>query len=321
MAANYRSTWAWETDAVALDLILDCDPGHDDAVALAVAAHRGRLLGVTTVAGNVGLDHTTRNALAIVQMLGIEVDVHSGAAATLCGEPVDHAHHVHGENGLAGAMLPELRSRVASDDAAAFLVDITRQHAGAWIVATGPLTNVAIALQRDPTLPERIAGISIMGGGTFGNVTPVSEFNINFDPEAADIVLRCGARLVMCGLDLTHQLLVDDAMVARSRALGNDFGAFAADFLGGYLANIRALRGDTLDAALHDPCAVLAVTDPHLLDVETLPVVVETAGTHTRGMTVVDGRGWARGGNVEWARTIDAPAAKEVVMDAFAAAP
>jgi inosine-uridine nucleoside N-ribohydrolase len=321
MAANYRSSCAWETDAVALDLILDCDPGHDDAVALAVAAHRGRLLGVTTAAGNVGLDHTTRNALAIVQMLGIDVEVHSGAAAPLCGESVDHATHVHGENGLAGATLPESRRRVASDDAAGFLVDITRQHAGAWIVATGPLTNVAIALQRDPTLPDRIAGISIMGGGTFGNVAALSEFNINFDPEAADIVLRCGARLVMCGLDLTHQLLVDDAMVARSRALGNDFGPFAADFLGGYLANIRVLRGDALDAALHDPCAVLAVTDPQLLDVETLPVVVETAGAHTRGMTVVDQRPWARGGNVEWARTIDAPAAKQVVMDAFAAAP
>ena len=306
---------------MALDLILDCDPGHDDAVALAVAAHRGRLLGVTTAAGNVGLDHTTRNALAIVQMLGIDVDVHSGAAAPLCGEPVDHATHVHGENGLAGATLPALRRRVASDDAAGFLVDITREHPHVWIVATGPLTNVAIALQRDPTLAERVAGISIMGGGTFGNVTSVSEFNIKFDPEAADIVLRCGARLVMCGLDLTHQFLVDDDMVARSRALGNDFGSFAADFLGGYLANIRALRGDALDAALHDPCAVLAVTDPHLLEVAKLPVVVETVGTHTRGMTVVDQRGWARGGNVEWARTIDAPAAKQVVLDAFAEAP
>ena len=115
---------------MALDLILDCDPGHDDAVALAVAAHRGRLLGVTTVAGNVGLEHTTRNALAIVQMLGIDVDVHSGAAAPLCGEPVDHATHVHGENGLAGATLPALRRRVASADAAGFLVDITRRAPG-----------------------------------------------------------------------------------------------------------------------------------------------------------------------------------------------
>ncbi len=304
-----------------LDLILDCDPGHDDAVALAVAARRGRLLGVTTVAGNVSLEHTTRNALAVVQLLGVEVGVHSGAAAPLRGDAVDHAALVHGENGLAGATLPELRHAVATTDAVGFLVDITRRHEGAWIVATGPLTNIALALQRDRTLVDRIAGISIMGGGTFGNVTAVAEFNIHFDPEAAAVVLGSGARLVMCGLDLTHQLLVDDAMISRSRALGNQFGAFAADFLGGYLGNIRALRGDGLDAALHDPCAVLAVTDPELFAVIPRSVEIETVGEHTRGMTVVDQRPWARGGNVEWAHRIDAAAATELIVDAFASAP
>jgi inosine-uridine nucleoside N-ribohydrolase len=303
------------------DLVLDCDPGHDDAVALAVAAHRGRLLGVTTVAGNVTLEHTTRNALGVVQLLGIDVEVHAGAVAPLRGGTVDHATHVHGEHGLAGATLPELRRAAASADAAGFLVEITRRHPGAWIVATGPLTNVAHALERDPTLPARVAGISIMGGGTFGNVTAAAEFNIHFDPEAADVVLRCGAPLVLCGLDLTHQLLVDDAMVARSRALGNGFGSFAADFLGGYLANVRALGGDGLDAALHDPCAVLAVTDPHLIDATSRHVVIETVGEHTRGMTVVDRRQWARGGNARWADTIDAPAAITIILDAIAAAP
>jgi inosine-uridine nucleoside N-ribohydrolase len=313
----YGPPIACETAGLALDLILDCDPGHDDAVALAVAAHRGRLLGVTTAAGNVGIEHTTRNALAIVQLLGIDVEVHSGADAPLRGS-VDHATHVHGEHGLAGATLPDLHRAVASNDAAGYLVEITRRHEGAWIVATGPLTNVAIALQRDRRLADRVAGISIMGGGTFGNVTAVAEFNIHFDPEAADIVLHAGTRVTMCGLDLTQQLLVDDAMVSRSRALANSFGPFAADFLGGYLANVRALRGD---AALHDPCAVLAVTDPHLVDVTSRTVMIETAGQHTRGMTVVDRRPWVRGGNVEWAHTIDAPAATEVVMAAFAAAP
>jgi len=303
------------------DLILDCDPGHDDAVALAVAAHRGRLLSVTTVAGNVSLEDTTRNALAIVQMLGVDVEVHSGAAAPRAGRPVDHAAHVHGEHGLAGATLPALTRTVASDDAVGFLLEVTRRQPGAWIVATGPLTNVAAALERDPTITTRIAGISIMGGGTFGNVTAAAEFNIHFDPEAADIVLRCGAPLRMCGLDLTHQLLVDEQMVARSRATGNAFGRFAADFLGGYLANVRALHGDALDAALHDPCAVLAVTDPHVLTTTTRPVVIETAGEHTRGMTVVDRRSWARGGNVEWAHTIDAPAATAIILDSIAGAP
>ena len=160
-----------ETGCVPLDLILDCDPGHDDAVALAVAADRGRLLGVTTVAGNAALEDTTRNALAVVQLLGIDVEVHSGAATPLRGRSANHAAHVHGEHGLAGATLPPLRTTIASNDAAGFLVETTKQHPHAWIIATGPLTNVAQALRRDPTLPERIAGISIMGGGTFGNVT------------------------------------------------------------------------------------------------------------------------------------------------------
>ena len=306
---------------MAPDLILDCDPGHDDAVALAVAAHRGRLLGVTTVGGNVRLEHTTRNALAVLQLLGADVEVHAGAAGPLHGGSVDDAGHVHGESGLAGATLPELRREAASTDAVGYLVEVTREHPGAWLVATGPLTNVAQALQRDPTLAERVAGISIMGGGTFGNVTAAAEFNIHFDPEAADIVLRCGAPLVMCGLDLTHQLLVDDDMVSRSRAYGNGFGAFAADFLTGYLTNVRALSGDTRDAALHDPCAVLAVTDPQLFDIAPRHVVVETGGTHTRGMTVVDQRVWMRGGNVQWALTIDAPAAAGIILDAIGAAP
>jgi inosine-uridine nucleoside N-ribohydrolase len=317
----YADRGPGETGRVLLDLIVDCDPGHDDAVALAVAAARGRLLGVTTVAGNVALEYTTRNALAIVQLLGVDVEVHSGAATPLRGGSADHATHVHGEHGLAGAVLPELRRTVASRDAVGFLVDVTQRHRGAWIVATGPLTNVAHALQRDPTLPERIAGISIMGGGTFGNVTAAAEFNFHFDPEAAEVVLGCGAPLVLCGLDLTHQLLVDESLVVRSRALGNEFGAFCADFLGGYRANIRALTGDSRDAALHDPCAVLAITDPPLFEIEARHVVVETAGEHTRGMTIVDQRAWVRGGNVQWAQTIDASAATDIILDAIAAAP
>ena len=304
-----------------LDVILDCDPGHDDAVALAVAAARCRLHGVTTVAGNVALEDTTRNALAVLQLLGSDAEVHSGAAAPLHRSSFEHAGHVHGEHGLAGATLPELHRTVASNDAAGFLVGTTREHAGAWIVATGPLTNVAHALRQDPTLPERIAGISIMGGGTFGNVTATSEFNIHFDPEAADIVLSCGAPILLCGLDLTHQLLVDDAMVARSRALGNTFGRFCADFLDGYLENIRALIGHEGDAALHDPCAVLAITDPQLFEFVRRHVVVETVGDHTRGMTVVDRRPWMRGGNVQWAETIKAPDATEIILDAIASAP
>ena len=309
---------------VSVPMILDCDPGHDDAVAIAVAAHRGELIGVTTVAGNVGIEHTTRNALAILQLMGLDVPVHRGAAAPLAatGAELVHAAHVHGETGLAGAVLPEVTRTVASDDAVGYLLDAT-STGGAWIVATGPLTNVALALQRDPELAHRVAGISIMGGGTFGNVTAAAEFNINFDPEAADIVLRCGAaRILMCGLDLTHQVAVDDALVARLRGLGNEFGPFCAGFLDAYLDNVRTLTRRRDVAALHDPCAVLAVTDPDLFAGARLPVAVETKGEHTRGMTLVDRRAWMRGhGNVEWAEHIDAGPALDVVTASIAAAP
>ncbi len=310
---------------MAVPIILDCDPGHDDAVAIAVAAHRGRLIGVTTVAGNVDLTLTTNNALGVLQLLDIDVPVHSGAAAPLAAgsdAPV-HAQHVHGETGLAGAVLPELTRRVASDDAITYLVDTTRDEEGAWIIATGPLTNVALALQRDPDLAHRIAGISIMGGGTFGNVTAAAEFNIHFDPEAADIVLRCGSpRMLMCGLDLTHQVAVDDELVARLRALPNRFGPFCAGFLAAYLDNVRTLTRRRDLAALHDPCAVLAVTDPELFAGARVPVDVETRGDHTRGMTLVDRRSWMRGhGNVEWAEHIDAGPALDVVTESIAAAP
>jgi inosine-uridine nucleoside N-ribohydrolase len=310
---------------VAVSMILDCDPGHDDAVALAVAAHRAGLVGVTTVAGNVGLAHTTRNALGVLQLMGCDVPVHAGAAAPLAIDPADvvHAAHVHGESGLAGAVLPDITREVASDDAVGYLVDVTRATEGHWLVATGPLTNVALAIQRDVQLVDRIAGISIMGGGTFGNVTAAAEFNMHFDPEAADVVLRSGApRILVCGLDLTHQLEVDDALVARLAALGNGFGPFCARFLAAYLDNVRTLTRRRDVAALHDPCAVLAVTDPDLFESARVPVAMETRGEHTRGMTLVDRRGWMRGqGNVEWQERINAPAALDLVSAAIAAAP
>ncbi len=312
--------------SVTARMIVDCDPGHDDAVALAVAAHRGELVGVTTVAGNVGLVHTTRNALAVLQLMDCDVPVHAGAAAPLAagGDTVIvHAEHVHGESGLAGAVLPELVRAVVSDDAVSYLIDTTRATEGLWIVPTGPLTNVALALQRDPKLADRVAGISIMGGGTFGNVTAAAEFNINFDPEAADVVLGCGAaRILMCGLDLTHQVAVDDAMVSHLAALDNTFGPFCSAFLAAYLENVRTLTRRRDVAALHDPCAVLHVTDPELFESARVPVAVETRGEHTRGMTLVDRRTWMRGsGNVEWAERIDAPAALGIVTAAVGAMP
>ena len=308
--------------------VIDCDPGQDDAIAIAVAAHRCELIGIVSVAGNVGLTHTTNNALALSQLLaltdggkeGLRVPVHAGAAGPLVGETYDAAF-VHGESGLAGAVLPELTCALESEDGSGFLVEASSAHDGLWVIATGPLTNVALAIQRDPGFATRVAGISIMGGGTVGNATAAAEFNIYADPEAAEIVLESGANLVMCGLDLTRQLHVTQAMVDEVAGMSNVFGPFCAGFLQAYLDRVGDLTGVSGEAALHDPCAVLAITDPDLFEVRRRQVWVECHGSHTRGMTLVDRRPWVRDGNVQWCERIDAAAATRAIIAAIAAAP
>ncbi|MDH3643343.1 MAG: nucleoside hydrolase, partial [Gammaproteobacteria bacterium] len=297
------------------------DPGHDDAVALMLAHAHLQVLGVTTVSGNAPLEHTTRNALAVLELLGADTPVYSGAAQPLAGEPL-HAAHVHGASGLGGASLPAPTTTVVGDDAAGFMIEATLRHAGVWIVAIGPLTNVAVALQRDPSLAKRVAGISVMGGSaTVGNATAVAEFNVWADPEAAEIVFACGARLKMCGLNLTHQLQTSDAIVAGLREVRSrsaDFVADLFDFLHERMADLIGVS----ESALHDPCAVLAVSHPQLLSFQERAVSVEVAGTHTRGMTVVDQRAVRRSGgkpdaaNVEVAYTLDAEPAMALIVQA-----
>jgi inosine-uridine nucleoside N-ribohydrolase len=282
------------------------------------------VLGVTTVSGNAPLEHTTHNALAVLELLGASTPVHSGAARPLVGES-RHATHVHGEDGLGGASLPALCSDVAGVDAAGFLTQTTRAYSDVWIVAIGPLTNVALALQRDPSLVERVVGISIMGGSaTFGNVTAAAEFNIWADPEAADVVFRSGARVRMCGLNLTDQLRTSDSIIVQLRALGTKRADFVADLFEFLHQRMRGLIG-VWESALHDPCAVFAVTHPQLLGFRTQAVAVELQGVHTRGMTVVDQRGFRRAGleteqtNVEVAYELDADRAMALVLEAIAA--
>ena len=177
---------------------------------------------------------------------------------------------------------------------------------GLWLVAVGPLTNIALALQREPALANTVAGISIMGGGTMGNATPAAEFNIWADPEAADVVLRSGARLRMCGLDVTHQVCADHEVVAFLERIGTPIGDFTAALMRHYQRRIIELTGHDL-AAIHDACAVLAVTHPELFTFGSHSVRIELNGDYTRGMTVIDRRA-AVTGNVEVAWEADAPA-------------
>ena len=226
-------------------VIVDCDPGHDDAIALVVAARHTDLLGVTTVAGNAPIERTTHNALVVLDLLGHDAPVHRGASRPLLAPP-RHAGYVHGESGLDGAELPEPSRAEEGDDAVAFIVETARAHEGVWLVPTGPLTNIAMALRRAPDLVDRIAGISLMGGSaTVGNRTAVAEFNIWADPEAAAAVFDYGGPLVQAGLHLTHQLQTTPEQIERLRALPNRLGPVLGQLLG-FFASTYIARHDGL---------------------------------------------------------------------------
>ena len=299
-------------------VVIDCDPGLDDAAALILAHRHAEVIGITTVSGNAPLAATTANALLVTALLEAETPVHAGAARPLAGEPV-HALEVHGDSGLGGVGPVEHDRVPASDDAVSFLLDTAGEDV--WFVALGPLTNLALAIERDPSWPRRIAGLSLMGGGTGpGNSTAAAEFNVFADPEAAARVFESGADPVMCGLNLTRQLRTDDAFTARLRGAGSPAAGFAVEAFDFLHDRVEALTGRR-SAALHDPCAVLAVTHPELLETRPRQVGVELEGRLTRGMTVVDERLLRPppAANARVAYSIDAERALDLVVEALAA--
>lgn len=302
-------------------IILDCDPGLDDAVALVLAAQNADLIGVTTVGGNAPLADVTTNALLTCQLFDIDVEVHSGAARPLVAPP-RHAPDIHGEGGFSGATLPDLTRAAASADAVGYLIESARRIDDLWIVATGPLTNVATAFNQAPDIINRLAGVSWMGGSaTVGNNTPVAEFNAFVDPEAVSVVFTAGLKqLYMSGLDLTHQFVVDDSLAADVGAIGTDGAIVISQLMDHYLQVMEALAGRRW-GALHDPCAVLALTHPEVIRHAGRHVAVELDGTLTRGMTVVDRRGYTHGlpVNTQWCHTVDLQAARRAVVSAIAA--
>ena len=298
-------------------IILDCDPGHDDAVAILLAHRHCHVLGITTLSGNAPLAMTTANALLMCQLAGLGTPVHAGADRPLL-VAAQHAPRAHGETGLDGPLRPELRRSAVSNDAVGYIIDTVRSQDDVWLVPVGPLTNVALAFRQAPDIIERLAGISLMGGAVGpGNVTPTAEFNIWADPHAAQIVFASGVRLLrMAGLNLTHQLSVGSEVIAALRTRGGTVPKFVAGLLDFYLAGYHERAG--LSAApMHDPCAVLAVTHPQLFAFDPRHVDVETDGLLTRGMTVADERpGTDAAPNCEVAYAIDANPALELIVDA-----
>lgn len=299
-------------------MIIDCDPGHDDAIAIVLAHRHAQVIGITTVSGNVPLSSTTANALLVTAVIGADTPVHAGAARPLTAE-LHHAPEVHGALGLGDVDRMAHDRVVVSEDGVAFLLEAATRNT--WIVALGPLTNLALAIQRDPTWVERIAGISLMGGSAdVGNVTPAAEFNIYADPEAADVVFRSGARITMCGLNLTHQVMTTDEVIERVRASSSPVARFATQVFNDLHARLKVITGYR-EAALHDPCAVLEVTHPGLIESAPRAVSVELVGTHTRGMTVVDQRRSLHkdSPNAQVAYSIDAERAMRLVVESLVA--
>ncbi len=274
-------------------IILDCDPGIDDALAIALAVRHCDVLALTTVGGNVGVEHTTRNAGSVLAVLGrSKIPVHAGADNPLRGPVSKRAEEYHGLNGLGGAVVPDPEVPIASADAVGAIVSLVRANPGCWLVPTGPLTNIALAFRAAPDLAHLLAGVSWMGGSTTsGNVTPCAEFNAWVDPEAADEVLQYvsahSVRFIMSGLNVTHAVTIDEAVVNGWR--GSRTGDVFAALMDSYLVQYR--QSYTLPgAAIHDALAVVAVTHPSLIQSERMHVGMDCTDGPNRGRTSIDDR-------------------------------
>jgi inosine-uridine nucleoside N-ribohydrolase len=306
---------------VTTPIILDCDPGHDDAIAmlLALASPEVELVAVTTVAGNQTLDKTTTNALRVLELAGrSDVPVAAGADRPLVRER-NVAAHVHGESGMDGPELAEPTGSPVEGHAVDLLAREIRARDGALtLVPTGPLTNVALLLALHPDArPERIV---LMGGSVGeGNRTPAAEFNVWADPEAAHRVFTSGIDVTMIGLDVTHQALIGEAHADDLRSLGR-VGAFVADLVGFYARFHRKLYPELGGSPMHDPVAVAYVLQPGLVDVRPASIEIDCGWGQGRGRTNVDWRGRHDGHepNAHVALGIDADAFRALLFERIA---
>ena len=277
---------------MALPVILDCDPGHDDAIALilALASPELKVLAVTTSAGNQTPDKTLNNALRILTLLGRDdISVAAGAPKPLARELII-ADNVHGESGLDGPKLPDPAFAPVAMTALELMAKCLRESPEpVTLVPTGPLTNIALLLAAHPELKQKIARIVLMGGAAgAGNWTPAAEFNIYVDPEAADMVFKSGLPITMCGLDVTHEAQVMDEDIERVRAITNPVAQCVAGLLDFFMIYHRDPKWGFAGAPLHDPCTIAWLLNPALFHGVECRVDIETRGEHTVGMTVVD---------------------------------
>ncbi len=275
---------------MARPIIIDCDPGVDDAIALLLAlAHPTQLniLGITTVAGNVSLHYTSQNALKICALTGVNAPVYAGCPRPIL-RPLATAANIHGTTGLQGAELPEPKQSLMVQHAVAFLIDTLQQAPEPITLATlGPLTNIAVALIQAPQIATKIKQIIAMGGAiTHGNITPAAEFNIYVDPHAAKAVFESGIPIKLITLDTTHQVLTTAKHLTAFRQLNSAVGNAAADLLTHYGTYDRERYG--MDGApLHDPCVIAYLLQPGLFTFKPTYATVDTTSPDNLGRTVV----------------------------------
>lgn len=274
-------------------IILDVDTGHDDAVAIMMAARDPALAleGITVTAGNQTLPKTLQNTLNLCSALHIEAPVFAGMTRPLLAE-LSPAGLIHGESGFDGPVFDSCDKVPAKGHAVNFIID-TIMAAGSGeitLVAVGPLSNVAMALRLEPLIAPRLRELIIMGGSMGrGNVTPSAEFNIHADPEAASIVFASGANLTMIGLDVTTTVVLDDSRLASLRKIPGRAAEIFGASMDHYSAACKKYSGEC--PAMHDPCCIAYASDPDIFELKKLAVGIELSGAYTRGRTVVDSAG------------------------------
>ena len=275
-------------------IIIDTDPGQDDAVAILLALGSPaeiEVLGIVAVAGNVGLKQNAKNALKVVELSGkTDTPVYAGCEGPLRRRLVT-AEAVHGKTGLDGPQLPEPKIKLRDQHGVDFIIETLRREPEGTVTlcALGPLTNLGMAFAKAPDIKARVQEIILMGGGLFegGNITPAAEFNIYVDPEAADIVFHSGIPLTVVPLDLTHFMLATKARIERFRGLGNRTGTATAEMLD-FFSRFDVAKYGSDGGPLHDPCVIAFLLKPELFKGKHVNVTIETASELTRGMTVVD---------------------------------
>ncbi len=277
-------------------IILDCDPGHDDAVAIMLAGNSPQieLLGITVVAGNQTLDNTQRNALNVVQTLGLDVPVYAGCGQPMIREKIT-AGDIHGKTGLDGPVFEPLTRSLEPEHAVHYIIrTLMESEDPITMVVTGPMTNLGMAMRLEPAIVDKIERIVLMGGAyTNGNVTPAAEFNIIADADAAYVCFTCGRPITMVGLDVTRKVLCYPEIVERMGKVGNKASKLFVDLMKHFCKSQKEVFGWE-GGPLHDPVTIASLLDPTVLKTKPMNVEIDIRSTQSYGRTNCDYFGYLK---------------------------